>query len=81
MCTERSRGQEDNLESCVPRNDSSFFSDHCEKEMEKATLTARDVLKQLFDNDSDFSGSDSDGKEGEEFYAYRSLNFSGSTSE
>ena len=34
--------------------------------MDKAMLTARDILEQLFDNDSDISGSDSSEKEGEE---------------
>ena len=33
-------------------------------------LTARDVLEQLFDDDSDFSGSDCGGEEGEEVYTY-----------
>ena len=32
-------------------------------------FTASDVLEQLFDDDSDFSGSDSKG-EGEEVYTY-----------
>ena len=33
-------------------------------------LTARDILEQLFDVDSDFCGSDSGEEEGEEVYAY-----------
>ena len=49
--------------------------------MEKATLTARDVLEQLFDDNSDFTGSDSGGEEGEEVYAYRGPSFSASTLE
>ena len=32
----------------VARENSSFFSNYFEKEMEKAMLTARDVLEQLF---------------------------------
>ena len=34
--------------------------------MDKAMLTARDVLEQLFDNYSDICGSDSSEKDGEE---------------
>ena len=49
--------------------------------MKKATLTARDIFKQLFDDDSDFSGSDSVGEEGEEVYTYCGPIFSTSTSE
>ena len=40
----------------VARDKPSFFSDHFEKEMEKATLTARDVLEQLFDTIQTFLG-------------------------
>ena len=39
--------------------------------MEKSRFTTSDVLEQLFDDDSDFSGSDSEGEEGEDVYAYR----------
>ena len=42
----------------VARDNLSFFSNHFEKEMEKAMLTARNVLEQLFYNNSDFSGGD-----------------------
>ena len=38
--------------------------------MEKRKFTASNVLEQLFDDDSDFSGSDSNG-EGEGVYAYQ----------
>ena len=41
-----------------------------EKEMEKAMLTSRDILEQLFDDDSDISGYVSGGEEGKEVYAY-----------
>ena len=49
--------------------------------MEKIKLTARDVLEQLFDDDSDFFGSDSEGEEGEgeDVYAYRGPTVSAST--
>ena len=40
----------------VAKDNSSFSSDHFENEMENATLTTRDVLEQLFDNDSEFLG-------------------------
>ena len=53
----------------VARDNSSFCSDHFEKETEKAMLTARDVLEELFDDNSDFPGSDSGGEKGEEVYA------------
>ena len=43
--------------------------------MKKATPTARDVLEQQFDDDSDFSGRE----EGVEVYAYRDPTFSAST--
>ena len=59
----------------VARDNSSFFSNHFEKEMKKATPTARDVLEQHFDDDSDFSGRE----EGEEVYAYCDPTFSAST--
>ena len=49
--------------------------------MEKAMLTARDILEQLLDNDSDISGSDSGEKEGEEVYVYCSPSFCALTSE
>ena len=39
--------------------------------MEKTRFTTSDVLEQLFDDDSDFSGSDSEGEGGEDVYAYR----------
>ena len=65
----------------VASDNSSFFTDLFEKEMEKATLTARDVLEQLFDDNSDFTGSDSGGEEGEEVYAYCGPSFSASTLE
>ena len=37
--------------------------------MEKTRFTTSDVLEQLFDDDSDFSGSDSEGEGGEDVYA------------
>ena len=39
--------------------------------MEITKFTTSDVLEQLFDDDSDFSGSHSEGKEGEDVYVYR----------
>ena len=39
--------------------------------MEKNRFTTSDVLEQLLDDDSDFSGSDSEGEGGEDVYAYR----------
>ena len=38
--------------------------------MEKSKFTASDVLEQLFDEDSNLSGSDSDGEEGEDVYTH-----------
>ena len=36
--------------------------------MENSKFTASDILEQPFDNDSNFSGSDSDGEQGEDVY-------------
>ena len=58
-----------------------MFSDHFEKEIEKSTLTARDVLEQLFNDNSDFSGSDSGGEGGEAVFACLGPSFSTSTLE
>ena len=44
--------------------------------MEKSKFTASNMLEQLFDDDPDFSGYDSDGKEGEDVYAYWGPNLS-----
>ena len=46
--------------------------------MENSKFTASDVLEQLLDNDSDFSGSDSNG-EGEDVYAYQGPTLSASS--
>ena len=45
-----------------------MYSDDFEIDLEKSKFTASDVLEQQFDDDSDFSGSDSDGEEGEDVY-------------
>ena len=46
--------------------------------MEKSKFTASDISEQPLDDDSDFSGSDSDG-EGEDVYTYRGPTLSSST--
>ena len=73
-CTECSRSQEKDLEPRIPSCLGQLV-------IFLAALTATDVLEQLFDDDSDFSWSDSGRVESEEVYAYRGPTFSPSTSE
>ena len=47
--------------------------------MERSEYIAGDVLEQLFDDVSDFSGSDSDKEEGEDVYADHGPTLSTST--
>ena len=47
--------------------------------MERSEFTAGDVLEQLFDDNSDFSGCDSAGEEGEDVYADLGPTLSAST--
>ena len=52
----------------------SLYSDDFVIDMEKSKFAASDVLEQLFDDDSDFSGTDSGG-EGEDILCLLGTNF------
>ena len=78
MCSEHSRSCKKNLRAtCSGLLGPSL--NYTEIDLEKSKFTASDILKQLFDDDSEFSGSDSDGEEGEDVYAYRGPTLSAST--